>query len=873
MVRGLEPLLAGFLAGPEPGVPRAELSPLVEGLDRLPLPEKKARIEAILSALDRWAAGASGGAVSGSSASLGPARALPPSPVLAAAPRCSPPAAARAARRRAPAHLAGLRRRELARRQLARRLAPGERARRQLACRLAPAHPRAPPAKKKAQLTLPSEAEPKPKTRGAPRRSRARVPIETAGAGLALLPLEAIEGVGPATARHLRDHGIETVLDALFWLPRGYEDRSTISKIATLVPGELAVVRARVLHAALGRGAKGRPIFEVAVGDGTGTLSLRWFRFHADSMKRRFVRDRELTITGTVTAWGAMRQMVHPEIDSGAEESADLGIAPIYSEVDGVRPKQLRKILQDIAGRFAKRIEDPIPLSLRTKRGLSDLARAVEKAHLPETLDAGEDPDEAVRHRLVYDELFFFQLMLARRKKALAVIPGLSHAPRRPWREIAQAMLPFELTGAQARALDAITKDLATPRPMNRLLQGDVGSGKTAVAMVSAAVVAEAGRQTAILAPTEILAEQHAATSARFLSAVGLSYALLTGSTKQKDRREILARLANKELDVLVGTHAILEDPVLFADLGLAIVDEQHRFGVEQRAVLRTKAKGAAPDVLVMTATPIPRTLALTVYGDLDVSILNERPPGRTPITTRILKERDRSEAFDVIDAALAQGRQAYVVFPLVEASEALDLGAATDAVLDIRRRFPKHGVGLLHGRLKAEEKASVMDAFRSGALGVLVSTTVIEVGVDVPNATIMVVENAERFGLSQIHQLRGRVGRGAHAGTCLLVVGGGGQDSWQKLAVLERTDDGFLVAEADLEIRGPGELLGTKQSGAFGLAVADLVRDRAALEAAREDAFALAAEDPELTRPEHAKIRAEAERRHRHEHALIDVG
>ncbi|MFO0724574.1 MAG: ATP-dependent DNA helicase RecG [Myxococcota bacterium] len=816
VVRGLEPLVSGVAGQLEDPARRTSLAALSKGLDALELPAKQAQIEAILQALD---------------GAPGPDAAPPPAAAHAETPRAEP--------REPPAP---------------------------------PPKAKAPRRKKAAQLSL-EEPAPKPEKKPKKKSSRGLAPLDAGGSRLAQLPLTAIEGVGPATARHLLSAGVETVLDALFWLPRAYEDRSSITKIATLVPGELAVVRARVLHAAIGRGGKGRPVFEVAVSDGTGTLSLRWFRFHTESMKRRFVRDKELTITGTVTAWGAMRQMVHPEIDSTGAEHESLGIAPVYSEVPGLHMKQLRKVLQDIARRFAKRIEDPLPDSMRRARGLSDLATSVEKAHLPEILEPGEDPDAAVRHRLVYDELFFFQLMLARRKRSWAAVTGLEHLPKRPFQAIAEQMLPFRLTKAQERALVGITKDLAAPRPMNRLLQGDVGSGKTAVAMIAAAVVAEAGRQTAILAPTEILAEQHAVTGGRFLSRVGLKHALLTGSTKQKDRRELLAALANKEIDVLIGTHALLEDPVIFADLGLAIVDEQHRFGVEQRAALRKKSKGAPPDVLVMTATPIPRTLALTVYGDLEVSVLDERPPGRTPITTRVLKERDRGEAFRVIDQALSAGRQAYVVFPLVEASETLDLGAATDAVTDVAHRFPKHKVGLLHGRMRPEDKAAVMDAFRGGEVSVLVSTTVIEVGVDVPNATIMVVENAERFGLSQIHQLRGRVGRGAHAGTCLLVVGGGGEEAWNKLAVLERTDDGFQVAEADLMIRGPGELLGTRQSGVGGLAIADLARDREALDAAREDAFRLIAEDPELSRDEHARIKAEADRRHRHEHALVDVG
>ncbi|MCC7386852.1 MAG: ATP-dependent DNA helicase RecG [Deltaproteobacteria bacterium] len=724
-----------------------------------------------------------------------------------------------------------------------------------------------------------ARAEPPPKRPRAPRAPRAPRGTATAAvdpdAGLGLLPLKAIGGVGPSTAEKLAGAGVVSALDALLWLPRRYEDRRTITPIRSLVPGEFAVVHGQVLQAAVTRAGRGKPIFEVVIGDGTGTLSLRWFRFHLDAMKKRFTRGRELTVAGTISAWGLMRQMVHPEVESTlADAPASEGqVAPVYPEIEGLRPKQLRKILQEVARRFAHRIPDPLPEALRRRRGLPDLAGAITKAHLPETLEPGEDPDRAVRRRLVYDELFFFQLLLGERQRNQRAQPGLEQRPPRPWRDIAAGMLPFVLTGAQSRVLEEIARDLAAPRPMNRLLQGDVGSGKTAVAMIAAAIVAEAGRQTALLAPTEILAEQHALTSERFLARVGLSHAILTGSTRAKERRAILEAVARHEIDVLIGTHAILEPDVALGDLGLVIVDEQHRFGVEQRAKLRTKARSGAPDVLVMTATPIPRTLALTLYGDLDVSVIDERPPGRTPITTRVLKEGDRREAFLAVERALAEGRQAYVVFPLVEASETLDIRAATEAVEEIRARFPGHPVGLLHGRLRPDEKASVMDSFRAGQTPLLVSTTVIEVGVDVPNATVMVVEHAERFGLSQIHQLRGRVGRGLHPGHCLLIVGGGSQDAWSKLAVLERTDDGFKVAEADLELRGPGELLGTRQSGIAALAMADLVRDARVLEIAREDAFEIVARDPTLSAPEHRAIAAELARRRRGALSLADVG
>ncbi len=852
-MHGLGETTRGFLgsarAAAQDGAQRAEIDRLLalaDGLDARDLDVRASTARAVLDAVDR--ALATPVAVNRPAPVAAPQQALrsppPPTSPSVPPPRASPPAPAP---KRKPA-------------------------------------PEAPPPEGTLALALPPKPKPK-RTRttkaagdaaAAPRRARPTIAESAAGSPLGRVSLAAIDGVGAASAKRLATKNITSVLDALLWLPRRYEDRRVVTPIGAVEAGEFVQVRGRVLHAAMTRAGGGRLIFEVALGDGTGTISLRWFRFHPDGMKRRFVRDREMVVAGTVTAWGAMRQIVHPEVEDAPEdgEAPDSGgVAPVYPEIDGIRPKQLRKILQEVARRFAHRVDDPLPERMRVQRQLPTLASALRKAHLPETLEPGEEPDGAVRHRLVYDELLFFQLMLAQRRKTGESQPGLVNVSPTPWGTLAERMLPFALTGAQRRAIEEIARDLGRERPMNRLLQGDVGAGKTAVAMVAAAIVAGAGRQTALLAPTEILASQHAATSARFLAAVGLRHALLTGSTRAKARREILEALAHKEIDVLVGTHAILEDPVAFADLGLAIVDEQHRFGVEQRGALRLKAKGAAPDVLVMTATPIPRTLALTLYGDLEVSILDERPPGRTPITTHVLRERDRGQAWRMIDEAARAGRQAYVVFPLVEASEQSDLRAATDAVEDIRARFPGRGVGLLHGRMRAEDKAAVMDAFRANELAVLVSTTVIEVGVDVPNATIMVIENAERFGLSQIHQLRGRVGRGQHAGTCALLVGSGGVDAWNKLAVLERADDGFQVAEADLQIRGPGEILGTRQSGVASLAMADLVRDAHVLDDARADAFELVARDPRLERPEHEAIRVELERRTRVSFGWADVG
>lgn len=699
-----------------------------------------------------------------------------------------------------------------------------------------------------------------------PRRARARRgPLDD-------LELSAVPGVGPKTAERLSRRGLDSVLDALLYLPRGYEDRSRVTPIAELSPGRSALVEGTVLQAAVGRAGR-RRLFEVAISDGTGTLSCRWFRFHPRAMEKHFQRGASVRLYGTVSAWGAMRQMVHPEIEGPRTEGG--GLAPIYPEVEGVPPKRLRQILQKVARAHAAKVEDPLPAALRSRWGLPELSGALQRAHLPEPADFERGgPDRGMVERLVFDELLFLELALLLRKREVEAEAGLSHRSQRPWTDIARALLPFELTPDQTRAFEEIRSDLERPHPMNRLLQGDVGSGKTAVALLAAAWVKEAGRQSLLLAPTEILASQHEATARATASTSGLEVGFLVGGMAERERRRVLSAFRGGELDLLVGTHALLEPDVEPKDLGLVIIDEQHRFGVEQRARLREKTKGAAPDVLVMTATPIPRTLALTVYGDLDVSFIRQRPKGREPVRTKVYREEERREAYRQVEAALTRGEQAYVVFPLVEDSEhASDLKAATKALGGLERRFPSHRVGLLHGRMKAEEKASVMSEFRAGRVHVLVSTTVIEVGVDVPNATVLVLENAERFGLSQVHQLRGRVGRGNKAGACLLIAASPGREAWDRLMVLEGTNDGFAIAEADLRFRGPGEILGTKQSGLPLLLMADLVRDAEILERARALATEILVEDPKLRAPAHVALARELDRRLSGSLRLFDVG
>jgi ATP-dependent DNA helicase RecG len=692
-----------------------------------------------------------------------------------------------------------------------------------------------------------------------------RIPMHRAEPGSSL---SAVVGIGPKTAERLAKKGLHVVQDLLFFLPRGYEDRGQVKRIAELEAGERAVVEGEVLLAQPRYAGRGRRIFEAVITDGTGRLTLRFFRFRQRSMEGRFAPGRRVRASGPVTRFGSTRQMVHPELDD-PEAVAPEGVLPVYPDVEGVPARTLRGIIQRVAAVCAERVVDPMPRPILEAHDLPDLATAVAQAHAPAE-GAGAEV-ERMRDRLVFDELLLFQLALAIQRTRRDDEPGLVHPAAAEWSSLAERLFPFALTGAQRRASAEIADDLAAPRPMNRLLLGDVGSGKTAVAMLSAAVVQRGRRQVAILAPTEVLAEQHARSARRDLEPNGLRVALLTGSTTQKSRAALLRWMKTGHVDVVIGTHALLEPDVQFRDLGLVVIDEQHRFGVQQRGRLREKSRDLAPDVLVMTATPIPRTLALTAYGDLRVSVIDELPPGRTPVTTRVCVGGAVRDAYRAIEDELAGGRQAYVVYPLVDASEKLDLKAATEAADELRSRFAPYEVGVLHGRLKSDEKVDVMQRFSRNEIQVLVSTTVIEVGVDVPNATVMVVEEADRFGLSQLHQLRGRVGRGHQPGSCWLVTGR--DEATERLRVLEDTSNGFEVAERDLQLRGPGEILGTRQSGLPDLVLADLVRDAAVVDRARQEAFRIVQQDPRLTVPDHQGLRQELLRRFHHRLTLAEVG
>jgi ATP-dependent DNA helicase RecG len=694
-------------------------------------------------------------------------------------------------------------------------------------------------------------------------------------------PVRAVPGVGEKRAAALEQEGIETVEDLLLHIPRLYLDRRHLTPISQVAPDTAATVLGTVRRTNVIPGKPGR--FEMMLGDDTGFLRCTWFGDKwMRGLRKRFAPGDLLIVSGKVSFFNG-KQLVSPEYDILTEEGDDTlhtgRVIPVYRSSAGLREAGLdsrgfRRIIKPLLDRLGEAIPETLPEAVRLGCALPGRAGALYAAHFPET------PEEAerARARLAFDELFYMELLLALRKyRTQHGETGIAFQPKSPLARRLVEQLPFELTPAQKRVLREIHADMCRPRPMNRLLQGDVGAGKTVVAAIAMLLAVESGYQAALMAPTEILAEQHALVLKRLLDGLDVPLTFLTGGLSARERQRRHEEVASGAARIVVGTHALIQEAVAFHRLGLAVIDEQHRFGVAQRALLREK--GAMPDVLVMTATPIPRTLALTVYGDLDVSVLDALPPGRKPIATRWTSENARDEVYAALRAEAAQGRQAYVVCPLVEESEKVDLKAAVDIAERLQREtFPDLRVGLLHGRMKSEEKDGVMQAFKAGAYDILVSTTVIEVGIDVPNATMMVIEQAERFGLAQLHQLRGRIGRGEHPSACILINGiDPGKpvpdDTLRRLQVMTETQDGFRIADEDLQIRGPGEFLGTRQHGLPGLRIADVLRDSGLLHKARETAFALVAQDPRLEKSEHRTLRAVLARQYADVAAWIGVG
>ena len=663
-------------------------------------------------------------------------------------------------------------------------------------------------------------------------------------------PVRYLKGVGPKTAERFEKLGILTLSDLLCHYPRRYLDFSKPYSIAEAPADTECVVKAEVFAKPGGRILPGgRRMERITAGDDVSSLEITWFNNPYAAQKLEL--GQEYYFQGIVTGGMLRRQMVNPQVRTDAQVKSS-PFEAVYPQTEGLTSSAIAKCVRQLLP-HAELLPDPLPPEMLKKYRLLSKADAVRAIHCPAT----EEEAFAARRRLIYEELLVLQLGIGRMKNHGAASTGapMKKADASPFWE----SLPFSPTGAQRRAVEEILTDMSGETSMNRLLQGDVGSGKTLVAAAAIWACIRAGYQAALLAPTEILAGQHAENLNRLLSPFGMRVALLTGGMKAAARRTTLAAIRDDEADLIVGTHAILSEGVEFARLGLAVVDEQHRFGVRQRGLLAEKA--ANPHLLVMSATPIPRTLGLLMYGDLDISILDELPPGRKPVKTRCITGKKRADLYGFLDREIDSGRQVYIVCPAIEDAGGSGLNAVKSYYEDIAKAYlPDRRVGLMHGKLKPKEKAEVMDDFKSGRLDALVSTTVIEVGVDVPNATVMVIENAERYGLSALHQLRGRVGRGAAESWCFLVSDNASESVQKRLKFLCSTSDGFAVAQYDLETRGPGDFFGSRQHGLPTLQIADLMNDTRTLHAAQSEAVALLAEDPLLQRPEHALLARQVE-------------
>ena len=673
--------------------------------------------------------------------------------------------------------------------------------------------------------------------------------------------IQFLKGVGPKLGALMSRNGIKTIKDLLENYPRAFEDRRAARNIASLKENELVSLKATVMSvSSYAMGRSSRKIYDVLIRDGSGQIRCKFFRTPYKGYFERFKTGTEVRIIGKVTNYRGKLEFHHPDIKDVVpdEENVDQ-LLPIYVEIEGFSSVKMQKMIQSAYLQLKDWPTEILPPSLMQKNKLISRKQALKEIHFPEIENAeGLTTLTSKAHeRIIFEEFFWLELYLASKKMGLKNEKGVAVQNKDTMNLKLIESLPFALTGAQRKAFEEVKKDMQSGKPMNRLVQGDVGAGKTMVSFMAALYAFESGYQTCMMAPTEILAEQHYNNAVKRLEPLGLKLGLLTGKTKTKERKELLEKLIAGEIHFLIGTHALIEDWVQFKNLALVIIDEQHRFGVAQRGYL--KSKGQSPHFLVMTATPIPRTLAMTVYGDLDVSIIDEMPAGRSPIQTRVVTEAKRSNAMSFMAEQIEKGRQCYVVYPLVEESEKIDLKNATEEFEKLKHQFPKIRFGLLHGKMKPVEKDEIMTQFRNHEIDVLVSTTVIEVGVDVANANLMIIEHAERFGLSQLHQLRGRVGRGEYKSFCVMIMGYAvSEETRDRVTFMEKTNDGFKIAEYDLEIRGPGEFMGARQSGLPGFKIANLVRDFAILKQARDAAFELLASDPKLQKLENKLVREE---------------
>jgi ATP-dependent DNA helicase RecG len=672
-----------------------------------------------------------------------------------------------------------------------------------------------------------------------------------------------VKGVGPALGEILAKNGVRTVKDLIEIFPRTYEDRRSGIKIKDLKLDQLVSMKAQLIKVqSVPLGRTSRKIYDITLQDSSGQIHCKFFRVPYKGYFERFRLFQDIRVVGKVIDYRGRLEFHHPDLrDIDEEEELQDEVVPVYVEMEGISSFKWQKLIRFALNEVLKNSDnlsyDALPKSVREKAQLTDYFNAIKSVHYPDKNKYIEylELRSPAHRRLIFEEFFLLETFLFSKKLGLQ---KENSPPYQTFCELKKKVigsLPFQLTNGQLNAITDIEADFVKGHPMHRLIQGDVGCGKTLVAFVAAVMMKENTYQSCIMAPTEILAEQHYKNAVNYLAGHGLTTALLTGKTKASERRDIFEKLANGQIDLLIGTHALLEDDVVFKSLSLVVIDEQHRFGVNQRAKL--KAKGASPHFLVMTATPIPRTLSMTVFGDLDVTLIKELPPGRTPIQTRAVFQNKMSQTLDFMKQQVDKGRQGYIVFPLVEESEKIDLKNATAEFERLKVEFPKIRWALLHGKMKPVEKEKIMNAFKNKEFDILVSTTVIEVGVDVPNANIMVIEHAERFGLSQLHQLRGRVGRGEHRSFCILVMGYAvNEESKERVSFMEKSTDGFEIAEFDLKIRGPGEFLGTKQSGLMSFKLADLIKNQDILIEARGYAADVLTADPKLEKSDNAFIK-----------------
>ncbi|MBP7216368.1 MAG: ATP-dependent DNA helicase RecG [Candidatus Omnitrophica bacterium] len=692
--------------------------------------------------------------------------------------------------------------------------------------------------------------------------------------------IQYIKGVGPRRAKACAKVGIRNLEDVLYYFPRRYEDRCAFASIAQLEEGSVATVQARVVSAIERRSFRRRrfSFIEVVVQDASGKITCVWF--NQPYLKEYFKPNVTLVLFGKVQRYGSRLQMNAPEFEIITDDEEGPGdpslhsgrIVPMYSLPEGITQRFMRQLVKQIIDEYLPGVHDALPYDLRQRNNLLNLAMSIKQIHFPESAQLQRQAYE----RLSFEEFFLFQLPLALRKARKRECAGIRHMVEGEFVQRFMGNLTFTLTPGQQEAIAEIKADMAKPQPMQRLLQGDVGSGKTVVATIATLYAMQGGYQVALMVPTEILAKQHYENISGQLSAVSsqrkLKIELLTSNLEKKRKKTVFEKIQHGEVDLMIGTHALLEEAVQFKKLGLVVIDEQHKFGVGQRALLQQK--GINPDVLIMTATPIPRTLAITLYGDLDISIIRDLPPGRIPVQTKYFSDKEKQQCYTLLKAQLAQGHQAFVVYPVIEESYALDIAGAIKMYQEFKSGLLKtFRLGLIHGRLTQDEQNAVMHAFKQGALDALVTTTVLEVGIDVPRATCMVIEHAERFGLSQLHQLRGRVGRGSLESYCFLIADAKTEEAQARIQAMVKHSDGFRIAEEDLKIRGPGEFFGRRQHGLSELKIGNPLTQLQLLKRAREEAIALITQDSLLVDKQHALLREKLLQRFPEYERLVVVG